>query len=77
MTVQDGADGALVVEAEPDEISQVALRAGVALNELRAAEDGGSLEELFFRLTADQERPPNGSSSSRDDSLNFTRKDYR
>ena len=77
ITVREGADGTLLADAEPDQISQVALRAGVALTELRPAEDGGNLEELFFRLTAGEEPPPNGSASSHDDSLDFSRKDYR
>ena len=77
ITVREGADGTLLADAEPDQISQVALRAGVALTELRPAQDGGNLEELFFRLTAGEEPPPNGSASSQDDSLDFSRKDHR
>jgi ABC-2 type transport system ATP-binding protein len=46
---------ALRVEADPDVVGQVALRAGVALTELRAA-DGAGLEEMFLELTADTQR---------------------
>jgi ABC-2 type transport system ATP-binding protein len=46
---------ALRVEADPDEIGELALRAGVALTELRAA-DGAGLEEMFLELTADTQR---------------------
>jgi ABC-2 type transport system ATP-binding protein len=46
---------ALRVEADPDIVGQVALRAGVALTELRAA-DGAGLEEMFLELTADTQR---------------------
>ena len=46
---------ALRVEAEPDVVGQVALAAGVALTELRAA-DGAGLEEMFLELTAETQR---------------------
>ncbi|GAA4749824.1 ATP-binding cassette domain-containing protein [Nocardioides endophyticus] len=46
---------ALRVDAEPDVVGQVALGAGVALTELRAAE-GAGLEEMFLELTADTQR---------------------
>jgi ABC-2 type transport system ATP-binding protein len=46
---------ALRVEADPDVVGQVALRAGVALTELRAA-DGAGLEEMFLELTAETQR---------------------
>jgi ABC-2 type transport system ATP-binding protein len=50
-----GGDDALRVEADPDVVGQVALRAGVALRELRAA-DGAGLEEMFLELTAETQR---------------------
>src|SRR3954471_20956815 len=50
--------GALRVDAEPDVVGQVALTAGVALTELRAAE-GAGLEEMFLELTAETQRDPN------------------
>jgi ABC-2 type transport system ATP-binding protein len=46
---------ALRVDADPDVVGQVALTAGVALTELRAA-DGAGLEEMFLELTADTQR---------------------
>jgi ABC-2 type transport system ATP-binding protein len=46
---------ALRVDADPDIVGQVALGAGVALTELRAA-DGAGLEEMFLELTADTQR---------------------
>jgi ABC-2 type transport system ATP-binding protein len=46
---------ALRVEADPDVVGQVALGAGVALTELRAAE-GAGLEEMFLELTAETQR---------------------
>jgi len=46
---------ALRVDADPDAVGQVALAAGVALTELRAAE-GAGLEEMFLELTADTQR---------------------
>lgn len=46
---------ALRVEADADVVGQVALRAGVALTELRAAE-GAGLEEMFLELTAETQR---------------------
>ncbi|MFC7495325.1 MULTISPECIES: ABC transporter ATP-binding protein [unclassified Nocardioides] len=52
-----GAD-ALRVEADPDLVGQVALRAGVPLVELRAA-DGAGLEEMFLELTAETQRDQN------------------
>ena len=39
----------------PDQVGEVALAAGVALTELRAA-DGAGLEEMFLELTADTQR---------------------
>ena len=50
-----GSQDALRVEADPDVVGKVALTAGVALVELRAA-DGAGLEEMFLELTADTQR---------------------
>jgi ABC-2 type transport system ATP-binding protein len=51
MNPRETADG-LLVEAAPELVGQAALRGGVALRELRAAE-GSGLEQLFFELTGD------------------------
>lgn len=48
-------DGGLRVDAEPELVGEVALRAAVPLRELRAA-DGAGLEEMFLELTADTAR---------------------
>jgi ABC-2 type transport system ATP-binding protein len=45
-------DGVLRTDADPAVVGQLALQAGVALVELRAA-DGAGLEEMFLKLTAD------------------------
>ena len=45
----------LRAEADPDQVGEVALAAGVALTELRAA-DGAGLEEMFLELTAETSR---------------------
>jgi ABC-2 type transport system ATP-binding protein len=49
------ADGSLCVDADPELVGYLALDAGVALVELRAAE-GAGLEEMFLELTADTQR---------------------
>ncbi|MCD4536443.1 ATP-binding cassette domain-containing protein [Nocardioides sp. cx-169] len=49
------ADGALRTDAHTSVVGKVALAAGVALTELRAA-DGAGLEEMFLELTADTQR---------------------
>jgi ABC-2 type transport system ATP-binding protein len=46
---------ALRVAADADQVGRVALAAGVALTELRAA-DGAGLEEMFLELTAETQR---------------------
>jgi ABC-2 type transport system ATP-binding protein len=46
---------AIRVEADPDVVGELALTAGVALTELRAA-DGAGLEEMFLELTAETQR---------------------
>ncbi|HEX7740352.1 MAG TPA: ATP-binding cassette domain-containing protein [Marmoricola sp.] len=45
----------LRTDASPETVGDVALRAGVALTELRAA-DGAGLEEMFLELTAASQR---------------------
>jgi ABC-2 type transport system ATP-binding protein len=53
--VAPAGDGALRTDADPGLVGTVALEAGVALTELRAA-DGAGLEEMFLELTADTQR---------------------
>ncbi|GAB6984254.1 ABC transporter ATP-binding protein [Nocardioides pyridinolyticus] len=50
-----GGTGGLRVEADPHVVGDLALAAGVALSELRAA-DGAGLEEMFLELTAETQR---------------------
>ncbi|WP_436774921.1 ABC transporter ATP-binding protein [Yinghuangia sp. YIM S09857] len=47
------ADGAVVVDSDPEQVGLAAARHGVPLTELRGAEDLG-LEELFLSLTGSQ-----------------------
>ena len=47
-------DGALHTDADPALVGKVALEAGVALTELRAADAG--LEDMFLELTATSQR---------------------
>ncbi|HTW13301.1 MAG TPA: ATP-binding cassette domain-containing protein [Solirubrobacteraceae bacterium] len=56
IAVREEPDGLLLVDADPDEIGYTALQAGIPLQELRLAQDGASLEELFFQLTADDHK---------------------
>ncbi len=49
------AGGALRADAAPDQLGRIALAAGIALTELRAA-DGAGLEEMFLELTAETQR---------------------
>jgi len=49
------ADDTLRADADPELVGQVALRAGIALRELRPA-DGAGLEEMFLELTAETQR---------------------
>jgi ABC-2 type transport system ATP-binding protein len=53
ITVGEGSDGALLTDADPQDVGRAALRGGVALAELRSGSDDKSLEQLFFRLTTD------------------------
>jgi ABC-2 type transport system ATP-binding protein len=55
LTVTDAGDGALSADADPALIGKVAMGAGVALTELRAA-DGAGLEDKFLALTAATQR---------------------
>jgi len=48
-------DGSLRTTADPELVGKIALAAGVALMELRAA-DGAGLEEMFLALTSDTQR---------------------
>ena len=47
-------DGALHTDVDPALVGKVALEAGVALTELRAADAG--LEDMFLELTATSQR---------------------
>jgi ABC-2 type transport system ATP-binding protein len=53
ISVSDGTDSSLLIDADPEAVGRAALRGGVALAELRTATDGASLEQLFFQLTTD------------------------
>lgn len=55
VAVTRSGDGALRTDADPSLVGKIALDAGVALTELRAA-DGAGLEEMFLELTADTQR---------------------
>ena len=47
-------DGTVTTDADPARVGEVALRAGVAVIELRPADSG--LEDVFLQLTADTQR---------------------
>ena len=51
LLVSDTSDGALSTDADPALVGKVAMGAGVALTELRAADSAG-LEDMFLELTA-------------------------
>jgi ABC-2 type transport system ATP-binding protein len=53
--VSTSGSGALRTDADPEVVGQIALNAGLALSELRAAETTG-LEEIFLELTAETQR---------------------
>jgi ABC-2 type transport system ATP-binding protein len=55
LTVSASADGTLHTDADAVLVGKVALDAGIALTELRAAH-GAGLEEMFLELTADTQR---------------------
>jgi ABC-2 type transport system ATP-binding protein len=55
LTTRPTGDGALRTDADPTLVGTVALQAGVALSELRAAE-GAGLEEMFLELTSATQR---------------------
>jgi ABC-2 type transport system ATP-binding protein len=48
-------DGAVRTTADPEQVGQAALAAGIALTELKSA-DGAGLEEMFLELTAETQR---------------------
>ncbi len=53
LTATPGADGALLVEAQAEEVGRVAAANGIVLLELRPADTGG-LERLFLSLTREE-----------------------
>ncbi|MEO7263199.1 MAG: ATP-binding cassette domain-containing protein [Jatrophihabitantaceae bacterium] len=55
LTTSLSGDGALRTDADPTLVGNVALKAGIALTELRPA-DGAGLEEMFLELTANTQR---------------------
>jgi ABC-2 type transport system ATP-binding protein len=55
LDVSPTGDGALRTDADPALVGTVALKAGIALTELRPAA-GAGLEEMFLQLTADTQR---------------------
>jgi ABC-2 type transport system ATP-binding protein len=55
ITVTRSGDDILRTDADPELVGKVALAAGIALSELRAA-DGAGLEEMFLELTAETAR---------------------
>jgi ABC-2 type transport system ATP-binding protein len=55
LAVTSSSDGALRTDADPAIVGKVALKAGIALTELRPA-DGAGLEEMFLELTATTQR---------------------
>jgi ABC-2 type transport system ATP-binding protein len=55
IAVREGGDGSLLTDADLTDVGRAALSGGIALAELRAANDDNSLEQLFFRLTADSQ----------------------
>jgi ABC-2 type transport system ATP-binding protein len=55
LAVRSSEDGALHTDADAVLVGKVALDAGIALTELRAAH-GAGLEEMFLQLTADTQR---------------------
>ena len=69
ISVSDGADGALLTDAGPEEVGIAALHGSVALAELRPATDDSSLEHVFFQLTNGS--APSGSDNHSDSSVKF------
>jgi ABC-2 type transport system ATP-binding protein len=55
VTCSPSGDGRLRTDADPELVGKIALDAGIALVELRAAE-GAGLEAMFFELTSDTQR---------------------
>jgi ABC-2 type transport system ATP-binding protein len=64
ISVSDGADGALLTDAGPEDVGRAALRGSVALAELRSATDASSLEHVFFQLTNGASLPSHNLSES-------------
>jgi ABC-2 type transport system ATP-binding protein len=55
LTATPGADGALLVEAEAEDVGRIAAANGIVLLELRPADtDTGGLERLFLSLTREE-----------------------
>jgi ABC-2 type transport system ATP-binding protein len=59
ITATPASGGALLADAEPEDVGRAAAAAGAVLVELRPA-DGGGLEELFRSLTGTGDGPPAG-----------------
>jgi ABC-2 type transport system ATP-binding protein len=55
-------DGALRTDADPVLVGEIALAAGIALTELRAA-DGAGLEEMFLQLTGEDRTVTEGAAA--------------
>jgi ABC-2 type transport system ATP-binding protein len=53
LTATPGADGALLVEAQAEDVGRIAAANGIVLLELRPADTGG-LERLFLSLTREE-----------------------
>jgi ABC-2 type transport system ATP-binding protein len=60
IAVRSSDAGLLLTDADAEEVGRVALQVGVALQELRPAQDGNSLEELFFQLTTEDQPGSSG-----------------
>jgi ABC-2 type transport system ATP-binding protein len=59
-------EGGFTVAAEAEHVANIAGAAGITLRELRTAGDGGDLEQLFLRLTADDARDARDTRDARD-----------
>jgi ABC-2 type transport system ATP-binding protein len=65
-------EGGVLASASTEQVARAAMAAGVVLSELRTA-DGGGLEEMFLRLTADHARQ-DSDSHARQDSTESSRR---
>jgi ABC-2 type transport system ATP-binding protein len=54
----EGDGGLLLADAEAEQVSRAALEDRIVLAELRPAQEGNGLEELFFELTANSQEDP-------------------